>query len=110
MFGPDKCGATNKVHFIFRHKNPKTGKYEEKHLKSPPTIEETKFTTLYTLIVRPDQSFEIRINNKPLKMGSLLNDFEPPVNPDMFISDPTDKKPVGWVDDAKIVDKNAKKI
>ncbi|KTW26918.1 calnexin [Pneumocystis jirovecii RU7] len=109
MFGPDKCGATNKVHFIFRHKNPKTGKYEEKHLKSPPTIEETKFTTLYTLIVRPDQSFEIRINNKPLKMGSLLNDFEPPVNPDMFISDPTDKKPVGWVDDAKIVDKNAKK-
>lgn len=23
MFGPDKCGATNKVHFILKHKNPK---------------------------------------------------------------------------------------
>ncbi|KAG4306266.1 hypothetical protein PORY_000254 [Pneumocystis oryctolagi] len=109
MFGPDKCGMTNKVHFIFRHKNPKTGKYEEKHLKSPPTIEETKFTTLYTLIVRPDQSFEIRINNKPLKKGSLLKDFDPPVNPEKFIVDPDDKKPDDWVDEATIIDVNAKK-
>ena len=22
MFGPDKCGGTNKVHFIFQHKPP----------------------------------------------------------------------------------------
>eukprot|EP01018_Ginkgo_biloba_P010199 Gb_26425 [translate_table: standard] len=29
MFGPDKCGATNKVHFIFHHKYPKTEKYED---------------------------------------------------------------------------------
>lgn len=27
MFGPDRCGATNKVHFIFRHKNPLTGEF-----------------------------------------------------------------------------------
>ncbi len=33
MFGPDKCGSTNKVHFILQHKNPKTGKYVEHHLK-----------------------------------------------------------------------------
>ncbi|KAG5518906.1 hypothetical protein PMAC_002437 [Pneumocystis sp. 'macacae'] len=109
MFGPDKCGSTNKVHFIFRHKNPKTGEYEEKHLKSPPTIEETKYTTLYTLIVRPDQSFEVRINNKPLKIGNLLKDFEPSVNPEKFIADPNDKKPADWVDEAKIIDVNAKK-
>ncbi|TMS01739.1 Calnexin [Larimichthys crocea] len=25
MFGPDKCGEDYKLHFIFRHKNPKTG-------------------------------------------------------------------------------------
>ncbi|PON35728.1 Calreticulin/calnexin [Trema orientale] len=25
MFGPDKCGSTNKVHFILKHKNPKDG-------------------------------------------------------------------------------------
>ncbi|EMR11423.1 hypothetical protein PNEG_00446 [Pneumocystis murina B123] len=109
MFGPDKCGATNKVHFIFRHKNPITGKYEEKHLKSPPVIDDSKFTTLYTLIVRPDQSYEVRINNKVSKSGNLLTDFEPPVNPNKFIVDPLDKKPEDWVDQAKIADPNAKK-
>lgn len=35
MFGPDKCGNDNKLHFIFRHKNPKNGTIEEKHSKKP---------------------------------------------------------------------------
>lgn len=109
MFGPDKCGPTNKVHFIFRHKNPITGVYEEKHLKSAPLIEDSVYTTLYTLIVRPDQTFEVRINNKVAKTGSLLSDFDPPVNPDKFIADPHDKKPDDWVDSPKIIDFNAKK-
>ena len=52
MFGPDKCGSTNKVHFIFRHRNPKTGEWEEKHLKNPPAPKITKTTALYTLIVK----------------------------------------------------------
>lgn len=34
MFGPDKCGATNKVHFILRHQNPVSGEWEEKHMKT----------------------------------------------------------------------------
>lgn len=33
MFGPDKCGSTHKVHFIFSHRNPITGTYEEKHAR-----------------------------------------------------------------------------
>ncbi|KAG5439162.1 hypothetical protein PCANB_001461 [Pneumocystis canis] len=109
MFGPDKCGSTNKVHFIFRHKNPLTGKYQEKHLQSPPAIENTKVTTLYTLIVRPDQAFEIRINNKAVKTGNLLTDFIPPVNPAKYIPDPDDRKPLNWVEESMIVDVNAKK-
>jgi calnexin len=52
MFGPDKCGTTNKVHFIFRHRNPITGLWEEKHLKNPPAPKITKTTALYTLIVK----------------------------------------------------------
>ena len=52
MFGPDKCGSTNKVHFIFRHKNPVSGEWEEKHLKNPPSPKITKTTALYTLIVK----------------------------------------------------------
>jgi calnexin len=38
MFGPDKCAGTNKVHFIYKHKNPNTGKWEEKHATNPPSI------------------------------------------------------------------------
>lgn len=53
MFGPDKCGEDYKLHFIFRHKNPKTGEYEEKHAKRPD-VDLKKFyldkkTHLYTL-------------------------------------------------------------
>lgn len=81
MFGPDRCGATNKVHFIFRHKNPKTGEYEEKHLKTAPLIKNVKTTALYTLIVRPDQTFSIKINDEESTKGSLLEDFTPAVNP-----------------------------
>ncbi|KAI9851759.1 MAG: hypothetical protein M1838_002836 [Thelocarpon superellum] len=109
MFGPDKCGMTNKVHFIFQHKNPKTGEYEEKHLTAPPTARITKTTTLYTLIVKPDQSFEIRINGESAKNGTLHDDFTPSVNPPKEIDDPKDKKPDDWVEEAKIPDPSATK-
>ncbi|KAJ6149128.1 hypothetical protein N7471_000327 [Penicillium samsonianum] len=109
MFGPDKCGATNKVHFIFRHKNPKTGEYEEKHLKTPPVARTNKVTSLYTLIVNPDQTFEILINGDSAKKGSLLEDFNPPVNPEKEIDDPKDSKPADWVDEVKIADPEATK-
>lgn len=110
MFGPDKCGSTNKVHFIFRHKNPKTKNYEEKHLVGAPSPKMTKLSTLYTLIVRAsDNTFEIRINNEKVSSGNLLEGFAPPVNPPKEISDPEDKKPADWVDDARIPDPDAVK-
>ncbi|KAF2403913.1 putative calcium-binding protein precursor cnx1 [Trichodelitschia bisporula] len=109
MFGPDKCGATNKVHFIFRHKNPKTGEYEEKHLNNPPMARTVKTTTLYTLIVHPNNTFAINIDGEEAKSGSLLEDFTPSVNPEKEIDDPKDKKPEDWVDEARIADPDAKK-
>ncbi len=109
MFCPDKCGATNKVHFIFKHKNPKTGEYEEKHLKSPPIARIVKTSTLYTLIVNPDNTFEIKIDGESSKKGSLLEDFTPAVNPEKEIDDPKDSKPDDWVDDARIADPEASK-
>ncbi|KAH0544207.1 hypothetical protein FGG08_001652 [Glutinoglossum americanum] len=109
MFGPDKCGSANKVHFIFQHKNPKTSEYEEKHLKSPPSARIVKTTTLYTLIVRPDQTFEIKIDGTSAKNGTLLEDFTPPVNPEKEISDPKDTKPDDWVDVSRIPDPEATK-
>ncbi|KAI9828683.1 MAG: hypothetical protein M1832_001786 [Thelocarpon impressellum] len=109
MFGPDKCGVTNKVHFIFRHKNPKTGEYEEKHLKSTPMAQISKTTSLYTLIVKPDQTFHIKLDGDFIKNGSLLEDFTPAVIPEKDIDDPSDDKPDDWVEESHIPDPEAKK-
>eukprot|EP00112_Aurelia_sp_Birch-Aquarium-sp1_P024443 Seg774.1_Seg774.3 transcript_id=Seg774.1_Seg774.3/GoldUCD/mRNA.D3Y31 product=Calnexin protein_id=Seg774.1_Seg774.3/GoldUCD/D3Y31 len=113
MFGPDKCGEDSKLHFIFQHKHPKTGKFEEKHSKKPTgdfsKVFDDKKTHLFTLIVRPDNTFEIRVDKQVVNSGSLLSDFEPAVNPSKEIDDPNDKKPEGWDDREKIVDPAAKK-
>lgn len=109
MFGPDKCGHTNKVHFIFNHKNPKTGEYEEKHLVTPPTAKIVKTTELYTLIVHPNNTYIVKQNGEEVKSGSLLTDFQPSVNPAQEIDDPSDTKPEDWVDEARIPDPDAQK-
>jgi calnexin len=109
MFGPDKCGHNNKVHFIVNHKNPKTGEYEEKHLKTPPQVRITKTTELYTLIVHPNNTYVIKQNNEQVRTGSLLEDFDPAFNPPKEIEDPDDVKPKDWVDQIKIADPEAVK-
>ncbi|KKA26389.1 hypothetical protein TD95_001377 [Thielaviopsis punctulata] len=109
MFGPDKCGYTNKVHFIFNHKNPKTGEYEEKHLTAPPSAKIVKTTELYTLIVHPNNTIIMEQNGEVVKEGNLLESFDPPVNPPAEIYDPEDSKPADWVDEARIADPDAKK-
>ncbi|TPX31722.1 hypothetical protein SmJEL517_g04993 [Synchytrium microbalum] len=109
MFGPDKCGFTNKVHFIFRHKSPKSGEIEEKHMNAPPQSKTDKLSNLYTLIVHPNNTFFININEEQVKTGSLLEDFTPSVNPPKEIDDPEDKKPADWIDEPKIADPDATK-
>ena len=62
MFGPDKCGSTNKVHFILKHKNPKTGEFVEHHLKYPPSVPSDKLTHVYTAVLTPDNGVRILID------------------------------------------------
>ncbi|CAL8469469.1 g9010 [Coccomyxa elongata] len=109
MFGPDKCGGTNKVHLILKHKSPKTGELEEKHLKSPPMVETDKKTHLYTVILKPDNTYTLLIDGEEKKSGSILEDFDPAVNPPEEIDDPEDSKPEDWVDTPKIADPEATK-
>jgi calnexin len=109
MFGPDKCGPNNKVHFIVRHKNPVSGKYEEKHLKNPPNVKMDTKTHLYSLHILKDNTFKVLIDNEEVRTGSLLEEFDPPFNPPEVIDDPDDKKPEDWVDEAKIPDPSAVK-
>lgn len=113
MFGPDRCGNDNKLHFIFQHENPITHKMEEKHAKKPTkdfaNIFEDGKTHLITLVVEPDNTFKILLDRKQLSSGSLLNDMEPPVNPPKMIDDPEDKKPDDWDEREKIQDPEATK-
>nr|BAE00416.1 unnamed protein product [Macaca fascicularis] len=113
MFGPDKCGEDYKLHFIFRHKHPKTGVFEEKHAK-PPDVDLKKFFTdrkthLYTLVMNPDDTFEVLVDQTVVNKGSLLEDVVPPINPPKEIEDPSDKKPEEWDERAKIPDPSAVK-
>lgn len=64
---------------------------------------------LYQLIVRPDNTFEIRVDHAIVNEGSLLTDFAPPVNPPREIDDPTDIKPADWDEREKIPDPDTKK-
>lgn len=100
MFGPDKCGGDHKLHFIFKHKNPLNGSFEEKHCQKPKEriedIFSDKLPHLYTLIMKPDNTFEILVDKKVVNSGSLLEDFVPAVNPSEEIDDPNDTKPQDW--------------
>ncbi|XP_050226116.1 calnexin homolog [Mercurialis annua] len=111
MFGPDKCGATNKVHFILKHKNPKSGEYVEHHLKFPPSVPSDKLTHVYTAILKPDNELRILVDGEEKKKANFLSsdDFEPPLIPAKTIPDPDDKKPEDWDERAKIPDPSASK-
>lgn len=118
MFGPDRCGpeknqvcdslcsiitkanrwCAGKVLFSFAHRNPANGQVSIKHLKNPPKAPNTQLTTLYTLVVNEDNTFEILVNRESVRKGSLLEDFEPPVNPPKMIPDPADQRPAWWDD------------
>lgn len=111
MFGPDKCGATNKVHFILKHKNPKTGEFVEHHVKFPPSVPSDKLSHVYTAILKPDNELRILVDGEEKKKVNFLSaeDFEPALIPAKTIPDPDDKKPADWDERAKIPDPDATK-
>ncbi|PKA55285.1 Calnexin like 1 [Apostasia shenzhenica] len=111
MFGPDKCGSTNKVHFILKHKNPKTGEYVEHHLKYPPSVPSDKLSHVYTAILEPNSDLRILIDGEEKKKANVLtgDHFEPAVIPPKTIPDPDDMKPEDWDERAKIADPDAVK-
>lgn len=109
MFGPDRCGDVDKVHFILQHQNPLTKKWEEKHLVSPPTVENNVRTHLYTLHIAQNNTIQIFIDMKLVKEANLFTDLTPAINPEKELDDPTDFKPADWVDEAKMKDPNAVK-
>jgi calreticulin len=97
MFGPDICGPSNRrVHVIFEHNG-------QNHLIKKTIAPETDvFTHLYTLIITPDNKYEVRIDGETKAEGSLAEDWD--ILPSKEILDPEAKKPADWVDDKEIDD------
>jgi len=97
MFGPDICGpGTRKVHVIFSYKG--------KNLLTKKTIpcQYDTLSHLYTLIVKPDNTYEVRVDGAKIESGSLYEDFD--FLPPKQIKDPKVSKPSDWVDEKTIAD------
>jgi len=107
MFGPDICGAsTKKVHVIFHY--PKKGeKGENLLIKKEIRAETDQLTHVYTLIVHPDNTYEVRVDGTKRESGSLLDDWD--FLAPKKIKDPSVSKPSDWVDEAMIDDPDDKK-
>ena len=59
-----------------------------------------EMTHLYTLIVNPDNTYEVRIDGDKVESGKLEDDWD--FLPPKKIKDPEAKKPEDWVDNAKM--------
>ncbi|XP_063154002.1 calreticulin-like isoform X1 [Candoia aspera] len=119
MFGPDICGEDKKiVQVIFNYKD------DYYFIKKNITCETDDFTHLYTLILRPDLTYEVKIDNYVAEAGHLEDDWDflPPrkiVDADLpkpeywdereTIEDPMDKKPDDWDQPERIPDPNVTK-
>jgi len=97
MFGPDICGSsTKKTHVILNYKG------ENKLIKSEVRAENDAYSHVYTLILHPDNTYEVRIDGSEAKKGSLKEDWD--FLPPREINDPSAKKPSDWVDEKTIAD------
>merc|ERR1711988_432793 len=102
MFGPDICGSsTKKTHVIFNYKGKNLDKKKEVRCESDT------LSHLYTLIVKPDNTYEVQIDQVKVDDGSLADgwDFLKPKQ----IRDPEEKKPADWVDEAEMDDPEDRK-
>jgi len=97
MFGPDICGpGTKRVHVIFNYKG-------KNHLtKKEIRCKDDVMTHLYTLIVNPDGTYEVLIDNESAEKGTLEEDWD--FLPAKQIKDPEASKPDDWDEREKIPD------
>jgi len=98
MFGPDKCGYSKRTHLIFSYKGKNVLKKSDLAYKQ----EGEGTSHLYRLVVKPDNTVRVEIDEEKVYEGSLKEDWE--VLKPKEISDPDDKKPSDWADEAMMDD------
>merc|ERR1711881_424678 len=101
MFGPDKCGYNKRTHLIFNYDGKNVLKKSDLAYKQ----DDDGTSHLYTLIVKPDNTCRVEIDQEKIYEGSIKEDWAD----DSMIDDPEDKKSDDWVEDKRIVDADAKK-
>ncbi|KAI9312107.1 Calreticulin family-domain-containing protein [Dichotomocladium elegans] len=101
MFGPDFCGSKAMVHAILNYKGTN---YDLKKTVSAP---KDLFTHTYTLVIKPDQTYQILVDGDEKAAGNLTEDWD--FLPPKTIKDPEASKPEDWVDEAEIDDPEDKK-
>jgi hypothetical protein len=102
MFGPDVCGySTRKTHVIFPYKG------DNKLIKKSVKCETDRLSHRYTLVVHPDNTYEVSIDGAKTESGNLADDWD--FLAPKTIKDPAAKKPSDWVDEAQIPDPEDKK-
>merc|ERR1711862_611711 len=121
MFGPDKCGYTNRTHLIFNYKGSNVLKKSDLGYKQG---EDSGISHLYRMTLKPDNTVRVEIDEEKIYEGSIKEDWEvlkPKEIPDpedkkpedwvdsSMMDDPEDKKPDDWVEEKRIVDDEAKK-
>ncbi|XP_056388235.1 calreticulin-like [Hyla sarda] len=102
MFGPDICGTIHeKVHVIFSYK-------EKYHLITKNiTCKHDELTHLYTLVIRPNNTYTVKIDNEVVANGTLEDDWDF-LLPRQII-DENATKPADWDDRVQIEDPDAQR-
>merc|ERR1711865_830047 len=101
MFGPDICGMTKRTHLIFNYNDENLLKTKDLRTESD------ELTHVYTLTVKPDNTFDVSIDGTSVETGALAEGWS--FLKAKEISDPDEKKPEDWVDEAEIDDPEDKK-
>merc|ERR1719237_1907379 len=109
-----------RTHLIFNYKGTNVLKKSDLSYKQ----EKEGTSHLYRMILKPDNTVRVEIDEEKLYEGSIKEDWEvlkPKEIPDpedkkpsdwsdeSMIDDPDDKKPSDWVEEKRIVDPDAKK-
>merc|ERR1719195_1317171 len=102
MFGPDKCGYTKRTHLIFNYKGKNVLKKSDLSYKQ----ENEGTSHLYRMILKPDNTVRVEIDEEKIYEGSIKEDWE--VLKPKEIADPADKKPDDWTDESMIDDPDDK--
>jgi len=121
MFGPDLCGYdVSRIHVIFNFQGENLLRTEDVKLSYD---DKNKLTHLYTLVVKPDNTYEVFLDKKSKATGSMHDDWKfPPKTKDdpsdskpkdwvdtKMMDDPDDKEPADWVTEEKVKDPEASK-